>query len=322
MKDGVQCASKWLALIVVFILICAGMRTGLIRSMTSRQLSSRVISVRRHSRERHSMTQAPPHVNGNQPSHTALERVGPVVIDDTLPPIDRALLMAPNVVPTVTRTSFLQSNLSAMLSQGLCLEIGPKDIPALPASHARVRFLDYLDQASLRHKHATDTSINQATIPFIHYVWNGSISYRELTGGQRFQLIIASHVAEHVPDFVSWLRQLADILTPDGVLRLVVPDKRYCFDFRRRLSSFADVLAAYLEKRTRPSVAATYDNYARIPPKHNSARLHWSGSPRDYKLTEQIHADAYWRATRALHEADWGVHSWQWSTIARIRIQT
>ena len=61
--------------------------------------------------------------------------------------------------------------------------------------------------------------------------------------------MIASHVAEHVPDIVSWLQDLSDSLNDDGVIRLAIPDKRYTFDFLRQLSDISDVLAAYIEKR-------------------------------------------------------------------------
>ena len=184
----------------------------------------------------------------------------------------------------------------------------------LPPDHANARFLDHQTQQQLRLKYAHDASIKTARIPFIHYVWSGGTSYAQLTQGQRFHVVIASHVAEHVPDLVTWLLQISEILAPAGVLRLVVPDKRYCFDFRRRLSGIADVVAAFVERRTKPSVAATYDNAARIPPKYNSARMHWAGSPIDYELTDELHAAAFAKASLSREEADWGVHSWQWTT--------
>lgn len=43
--------------------------------------------------------------------------------------------------------------------------------------------------------------------------------------GQRFDLIVLSHVAEHLRD-LDWLRQLADLLAPGGTLYIEVPDPR------------------------------------------------------------------------------------------------
>ena len=41
----------------------------------------------------------------------------------------------------------------------------------------------------------------------------------------------------------------ADALADGGVLSLVIPDKRYSFDVRRRLSTFPDALSAWIERR-------------------------------------------------------------------------
>ena len=277
------------------------------RGEQGRALSSRITSLRR----RPNNVLPPGVIREAQP--TSGSAASNVIADLQLPSIPVQLLLSRGRFPAYSRADFLSRNMTQQLSLGLCVEIGPKDIPALPPDHPNARFLDYLDQAALRLKHASDRSIKTERIPFIHYIWTGQQSYRELTHGGHFQLVIASHVAEHVPDLITWLRQIGEVLTADGILRLVIPDKRYCFDFRRRLSGVADLAEAYIERRTKPSVAAAYDNAARVPPKHNSARMHWAGSPLDYELTEDLHTTAFAAATKALTEGDFGVHSWQWT---------
>ncbi|MPW20588.1 methyltransferase domain-containing protein [Paraburkholderia sp. CNPSo 3157] len=46
--------------------------------------------------------------------------------------------------------------------------------------------------------------------------------------------IVASHVIEHVPDLITWLRELSHALRPGGQVRLAIPDKRFTFDLLRR----------------------------------------------------------------------------------------
>ena len=48
--------------------------------------------------------------------------------------------------------------------------------------------------------------------------------------GERFAYIIASHVIEHLPDPIRFLRDCEALLEPGGVLSLAIPDKRVCFD--------------------------------------------------------------------------------------------
>lgn len=77
--------------------------------------------------------------------------------------------------------------------------------------------------------------------------------------------MIASHVAEHVPDLVDWLQQIHDVLSVDGELRLALPDWRFGFDVLRRETTFSDILTNHLLKARRPLVHNVLDfrlNYA------------------------------------------------------------
>ena len=80
-------------------------------------------------------------------------------------------------------------------------------------------------------------------------------------GDVRFDHVVASHVVEHVPDLVTWLSEIATVLGPDGALRLIVPDRRFTMDISRRETVLADVLAARLERRTRPTPRDVIDFY-------------------------------------------------------------
>lgn len=143
--------------------------------------------------------------------------------------------------------------------RSLGLEIGPSHRPtAAKRDGFNVRILDHLDAPGLRAKYA-DHGVDVAAIEEVDYVWRGE-SLEELVAGERFAWIIASHVIEHVPDFVGFLRSCERILAPGGVLSLAVPDKRYCFDCERENSSLARVVDVALAQPTNhsPGTAAEY----------------------------------------------------------------
>lgn len=143
--------------------------------------------------------------------------------------------------------------------RSLGLEIGPSHRPtAAKRDGFNVRILDHLDAAGLRAKYA-DHGLDLDAIEEVDYVWRGE-SLEDLVGGTRFAWIIASHVIEHVPDFVGFLRSCERILAPGGVLSLAVPDKRYCFDCERENSSLARVVDVALARPTNhsPGIAAEY----------------------------------------------------------------
>ncbi|WP_044156709.1 class I SAM-dependent methyltransferase, partial [Escherichia coli] len=69
-----------------------------------------------------------------------------------------------------------------------------------------------------------------------------------------FDLIVASHVIEHVPDLIGWLKDAISVLKVGGTLALVVPDKRFTFDILRPLATYREVAAAHKEARHRPGL--------------------------------------------------------------------
>jgi SAM-dependent methyltransferase len=149
--------------------------------------------------------------------------------------------------------------LSGIDKRSLGLEIGPSHCPvAAKREGFNVRVLDHLDAAGLRAKYA-DHGVDVAAIEEVDYVWSGQ-PLADLVGGVRFAWIIASHVIEHVPDLVGFLNSCADILTPDGLLSLAIPDKRYCFDCQRESTALGRVIDVALAKPTNhsPGTAAEY----------------------------------------------------------------
>ncbi len=139
------------------------------------------------------------------------------------------------------------------------LEIGPSHRPVAPKRGGfNVKILDHLTAGGLREKYR-DHGVDIDAIEEVDYVWSGE-PISELVGNQRFGWIIASHVIEHTPDLLGFLNECEKILADNGVLSLVVPDKRYCFDHFRELSSLARIIDAHIVNTSvhTPGTAADY----------------------------------------------------------------
>lgn len=151
------------------------------------------------------------------------------------------------------------------------LELGPLDRPIASKDAYDVLYVDHADTIELRRKYADHELVGE--IHEVDVAWTGSL-VDVIPRERPIRWMIASHVIEHVPDIAAWLRELAAVLEPGGVLSLVVPDHRYCFDANRLPSRPGEILAAAVERRTRPS----------------AAQLVESGS-----LTLQVDTAAIWR---------------------------
>ena len=127
------------------------------------------------------------------------------------------------------------------------IEIGPSHAPIAAKRAGWNSFVvDHADQAELRAKYA-EFGVEIAAIEHVDGVWHGgrldSAVPPALHG--TFDRLIASHVIEHIPDIVTFLDSAQALLTPDGTLALAVPDKRYCFDALKPITTTGDILAAH-----------------------------------------------------------------------------
>jgi SAM-dependent methyltransferase len=126
------------------------------------------------------------------------------------------------------------------------LEIGPSYNPLAPKAEGwNTTIVDHAATAELRAKYAA-MGVDTAPIEDVDLVWAGGpldlVVPAERHGS--FGRILASHVIEHIPDLLGFLVSCQTVLAPDGVLALAVPDKRFCFDALKPLSTTGDILAA------------------------------------------------------------------------------
>jgi predicted SAM-dependent methyltransferase len=125
------------------------------------------------------------------------------------------------------------------ISNGRGLEIGALSTPLVIKSEGEIYFADYFPVESLL---TTYQHVTVETIEKIDYFLNG-ISYREIcekTGP--FDYIIASHVFEHIPNPIGWLRELSYILKDNGIISLAIPDKRHTNEYFRNETTLDQLL--------------------------------------------------------------------------------
>lgn len=147
------------------------------------------------------------------------------------------------------------------------LEIGPSHNPIAKKSDGfNVKIIDHLNKNGLIDKYKNDASVDVGAIEEVDYVWSGGSFANMVRQPNGFSWIIASHVIEHVPDLVSFLRDCEQVMKKGGVLALAIPDKRYCFDRFRSLTSLGAVIDAHHANLNKPTPGTVLDfflNYAR-----------------------------------------------------------
>jgi len=193
------------------------------------------------------------------------------------------------------------------------LEIGPSHNPLAPKKKGfNVHILDHASAAELRNKYQGH-GVNLDNIEEVDFVWHGE-PFQGLIGKTGcYDWIIASHVIEHVPDLISFLQQCEALLKPTGVLSLVIPDKRYCFDYFSSSSSTGSVLDAYAEKRVRPSHGQIFDHFANASKRNGN--IAWSSDGlggADELVHTFTEAQAHW--ARSVSTMDYiDVHCWRFT---------
>jgi SAM-dependent methyltransferase len=159
-----------------------------------------------------------------------------------------------------SRTEFLRSLINVA---GNGLEIGAGYSPLLPKSAGfRVEVADHTTAEGLRAKYGNAPSVDVANIEPVDYVLaEGSLA--NVIGKQAcYDYIVASHVIEHAPDLLGFLKDCEALLKPNGILLLAVPDKRCCFDVFQPPTSTGAVLQAHIDRRTRPASGVIFDDRA------------------------------------------------------------
>jgi len=151
------------------------------------------------------------------------------------------------------------------------LEIGPLNRPLVTTHNAK--YFDLFSTEDLKNK-AILEGLEPSSVPDI--TWSDSNGNLDVIT-ESFSNIVSAHCIEHQPDFIKHLKNVSKILSDsDSRYWLVIPDKRYCFDALIPESSLIEIIAAYEEHVTRPSIWKVIEHRAFTT--HNDPILHWQGN--------------------------------------------
>jgi SAM-dependent methyltransferase len=143
-------------------------------------------------------------------------------------------------------------------------EIGPLSRPIVKRSESEIYYVDHCSTEELKAKYSLDPNAHPDKIEDVDFVWK-DLPLAAMLGDQApLDYIIASHVIEHVPDLVGWLKEMSEALKAGGRLLLIVPDKRFTFDIYRRLSSMEEIANAHAEHRRRPGLRCLMDHFGGV----------------------------------------------------------
>lgn len=140
------------------------------------------------------------------------------------------------------------------------LEIGVFDRPLFDSNKVNVQYADYLSTKELQDRASRIPGHHPKNVPSIDYQL--SKGYKQIT--KKFDIISSSHCLEHVPDLVQHLLDIGCLLKKGGALTLIIPDKSACFDYFMPESVITEVIAAHLEKRTKPTLRSVIEHRAYI----------------------------------------------------------
>src|SRR5215471_17380815 len=128
------------------------------------------------------------------------------------------------------------------------IEIGPSYNPIAPKAKGwNTKTIDVARKSELIEKYRDHQGVDLACIEDVDFIWQDGPVHAAVPPALHgtFEAFIASHVIEHSPDFIDFLDSAARLLTPTGIVILVIPDKRWCFDYFRPLTTTGDILSAH-----------------------------------------------------------------------------
>jgi predicted SAM-dependent methyltransferase len=178
-----------------------------------------------------------------------------------------------------------QRALEAVSPRGrLGVELGPLNRPLIRREDGDILYADHRSTEDLRRKYAGHASVSgpdARPLEDVDLVLEHQSLAQALGPRAPVDYVVASHVIEHIPDPVGWLNELAAILREGGLVYLVVPDKRFTFDYHRTPSTTGDLVAHHLAAAKVASPAQVFEYVARVATVEPAEV--WAGTERDPK---------------------------------------
>lgn len=103
-------------------------------------------------------------------------------------------------------------------------------------------------------------------------------SLKDISNG-RYNCVLASHCLEHIANPLKALYEWRRILTEDGLLLLILPNKDHTFDWRRPVTTLAHMIADY-ENQTAENDLTHMDEIIKL---HDLSKDLAAGSPEQFR---------------------------------------
>lgn len=185
------------------------------------------------------------------------------------------------------------------------LEIGALDNPTFLRDEGDVHYLDYFSTAQLKKKLEGTSNRALERLVDVTYVLDGVTMSAAVN--RTFDLVVANHVIEHVPDMIGWMKEIAEVTKPGGHLFLSIPDRRFTFDYFRPVTDAIELVRAHEEQRTKPSeyqIARHLYYFTKL-----TAAEAWAGKV-PVRLVPRVKFDAAIREGRKASSVYTDVHCW------------
>ncbi len=105
--------------------------------------------------------------------------------------------------------------------------------------------VDRFSTEALKKSYRNDPNVPLDQIRQVQVAWNdGSYPFFD---DNAFDFVVNSHVLEHVFNPGRQIQEWLRIIKPGGILYMIVPDKNYCFDRRRSVTSVDHLMKEYFD---------------------------------------------------------------------------
>ena len=198
------------------------------------------------------------------------------------------------------------------------LEFGPLIRPtATKKTHPGIQFADVRSTEDIKKLYtsneylkSTGLTVDINSVVDIDYVVKDSYK-KTFKDVEKFDVVILSHVIEHMPDIIEFFQDIKSVVKKTGRLVIIYPDARYCFDHFRNGTSFIDAYDVYTNKQS--SSKRIFDFVYNVVDENN-AWLFWN----DKKESDIIPKNEFSKAVEAYEKSIEGelpddTHFWPFS---------
>jgi SAM-dependent methyltransferase len=144
------------------------------------------------------------------------------------------------------------------ISTAKIIEIGASNAPTFQKKESNIFFMDWFSYEELFKEFEHTRPERAKKLVDVDFVIKDNNFSNHID--EQFDLVIANHVVEHIPDLIRWFAQVKKILKPDGFLFLAIPHKEYTFDKIKPISTTVNLLECYDKELTAPTLYQVFEH--------------------------------------------------------------